>query len=136
MTLMNFNRKKNVGNIFFVSLLVPYILLCLTMGGFHGGVFSSNHCNHELKNGSYGNHDNNGCQLIGTRDDITQHDSETCQICQWLKTPSASVPFLTVDAHFDFVCVSSPRDFNTILPSLSIHKYTIRPPPASSSISA
>lgn len=132
MMLKQFNRKKDIGSIFLVSFLVPYLLLCLTMGGFHGGVFNSNHCNHELQNGSHGNYDN---KQIGTRDDVTPHDSETCQVCQWLKTPSSVAPLLTIDAQFDFVCVSSLRDFNLILSSLSIHKFTIRPPPASSRFS-
>lgn len=136
MLLKHFNRKRDIGNIFFVALIIPYLLLCLTMGGFHEGISGANHCSHDLQSGSYGNHDDAGCRLVEKRDTIAQHDSETCQICHWLKTPSASESFLTVDAQFGFVCIRSPGNFKLLLPSLSIQKFTIRPPPAGSCFSA
>lgn len=118
-------RNKNLLNILFASLFLPYFLLCLTVGGFHGGVFNEKQCSHTKQLQHQNNHDHQ----IGILGDVSQHHSETCQICQWLKTPSITAQFLTVDAHFDFVYISSPRDSNPILPSLSIHKFTIRPPP-------
>ena len=132
MLLKQFNKKKDIHNTLFVSLLISYLLLCLTLGGFHEGIFSTNHCDHGLQSVSHNNHHNADSLLVGISDDVSRHDAETCQICQWLKTPSTVVQFLTLDTQFDLVCISSPRNSNPILPSLSIHKFTIRPPPVSS----
>lgn len=118
-------RNKNLLNILFASLFFPYFLLCLTVGGFHGGIFNGKQCSHTKQLQHQNNHD----PQIGILEDVSQHHSETCQICQWLKTPSITAQFLTIDAQIDFVYMSSPRDSNPILPSLSIHKFTIRPPP-------
>lgn len=129
MPLKQFNKKKDIHNTLFVSLLISYLLLCLTMGGFHEGISSTNHCDHGLQSGSHNNHDNADSLQVGISDDVSQHDAETCQICQWLKTPSTVVPFFKLDTQSDLVCIRSPHNFNLILPSLSIHKFTIRPPP-------
>jgi hypothetical protein len=135
MPLKQFNRKKDIYHILFVSFLIPYLLLCLTLGGFHDGIGAS-HCNHGQQSGCHDYHDNACFQPVGNLDDVSQHNSETCQICQWLKTPSAIVQLLTTDAQFDFACASPPQNSNPVLPSLSIHKFTIRPPPSSSCLSA
>lgn len=131
-----FIRNKNRTNILFVSILLPYLLLCLTLGGFHNSFLNTQHCNHKQHPVARKTIDTSHTSHIEVSRNGYQHDSETCQICQWLKTPSSAVQFLTVDKQFDFVCVNSPRNFNPILPSLSIHKFTIRPPPSSSCFSA
>ncbi len=125
MPLNSFARKKRLSDILLVSVLLPYLLLCLTMGGFHEGVLNTGHCGHAQQSPS---HDADGPQICASAD-TAQHNPETCQICQWLKTPSTSAQFLPVDAQFgciyaNFACYSNP-----VLPSLTIHGFTIRPPP-------
>lgn len=129
-------KNKRITNILFVSTLLPYLLLCLTLGGFHNSLLNTKHCNHRQHPIARKNIDTSHTSHIEVSEKGYQHDSETCQICQWLKTPSSAVQFLTLNLQFDFVYVSSPRNFNPILPSLSIHKFTIRPPPFSSCFSA
>lgn len=125
-----FIKNNRRTNILFVSTLLPYLLLCLTLGGFHNSFLNTHHCNHRnhpIANNTIGT---SYTSPIEVPENGSQHDSETCQICQWLKTPSTVVQFLTLDTHFDSVCISSPQNSSPILPSLSIHKFTIRPPPA------
>lgn len=136
MSLKYFTGNKSLANTLFVFIFLPYILLCLTMGGFHDGLFIAKQCDHELQPGSHDNHDNAGCLQVGDGDNVPRHDPGACQICQWLKTPSTFAQLLMADTHFDFVCLSPPRNSNPILPSLSIHKFTIRPPPSSSCLFA
>lgn len=118
--------NKNLLNTLFVSIFIPYLLLCLTMGGFHDSIFSARHCNHAQLSVA-----NNTDDLqIGVLENVSKHNAETCQICQWLKTPSNLIQLLLQDMQFGcidtkFVCHSNP-----VLPSLSIQRFTIRPPPS------
>jgi len=118
-------KNKNLVNKLFASILTPYLLLCLTVGGFHDSIFSVRHCNHTQESVSHSTE-----QQIRVSGNPSQHNSETCQICQWLKTPSNLKQFLLHDMRFDCVYVSLACHSNPILPSLFIHKFTIRPPPA------
>jgi len=119
-------KNKNLANTLFASIFIPYLLLCLTIGGFHDGIFGARHCNHTQQSESCYTDD----QQIRVSGNPSQHNSETCQICQWLKTPSNLRQFLLHDMRFDcnyinLVCYSNP-----VLPSLTIRKFTIRPPPS------
>ena len=119
-------KNKNLANNLFASIFIPYLLLCLTMGGFHDSIFSSRHCNH-VKLSVANNTDD---LQIGVLENVLQHNSETCQICQWLKTPSNLKQFLLHDMRFDCIYINLVCHSNPILPSLSIQRFTIRPPPA------
>jgi len=120
--------NKNLVNTLFASIFIPYLLLCLTVGGFHDSIFSVRHCNrnHTQESLSHSTDD----QEIKISGNSSQHNAETCQICQWLKTPSNLRQFLLHDMRFDCVYINLVCHSNPILPSLFIHKFTIRPPPA------
>ena len=118
-------KNKNLVNKLFASILTPYLLLCLTVGGFHDSIFSVRHCNHTQESVSHSTE-----QQIRVSGNPSQHNSETCQICQWLKTPSNLKQFLLHDMRFDCIYINLVCHSNPILPSLFIHKFTIRPPPA------
>ena len=125
MPIIQFIRKKSLSNTLFASLFIPYLLLCLTVGGFHDSIFSVRHCNHTQESVSHSTE-----QQIRISGNPSQHNSETCQICQWLKTPSSLRQFLLHDMRFDCVYINLVCYSNPILPSLFIQRFTIRPPPA------
>ena len=118
-------KNKNLVNKLFASILTPYLLLCLTVGGFHDSIFSVRHCNHTQESVSHSTE-----QQIRVSGNPSQHNSETCQICQWLKTPSNLKQFLLHDMRFDCIYINLVCYSNPILPSLFIQRFTIRPPPA------
>src|SRR3989304_4410885 len=134
MPIIQFIRKKSLANNLFASIFIPYLLLCLTVGGFHDSIFSVRHCNrnHTQESLSHSTDD----QEIKISGNSSQHNAETCQICQWLKTPSNLKQFLLHDMRFDCVYINLVCHSNQILPSLFIQKFTIRPPPAFSCFSA
>ena len=125
MPIIQFIRKKSLSNTLFASLFIPYLLLCLTVGGFHDSIFSVLHCNHTQESVSHSTE-----QQIRISGNPSQHNSETCQICQWLKTPSNLRQFLLHDMRFDCVYINLVCHSNPVFPSLFIQKFTIRPPPA------
>lgn len=127
MPLKYFTKNKNLANILFVSILLPYLLLCLTMGGFHDSIFNTKHSNHTHQ---FSSQNSANITEIGVLESASQHDSETCQICQWLKTLSTVIQFLLPDPQFDYICNNFVYYSNPVLPSLSIQKFTIRPPPS------
>src|SRR3990170_5297792 len=118
-------KNKNLVNKLFASILTPYLLLCLTVGGFHDSIFSVRHCNHTQESVSHSTE-----QQISVSGNPSQHNSETCQICQWLKTPSNLKQFLLHDMRFDCIYINLVCHSNPILPSIFIQRFTIRPPPA------
>ncbi|MBI4221084.1 MAG: hypothetical protein HY607_00170 [Planctomycetes bacterium] len=124
-------KNKNLANNLFASIFIPYLLLCLTVGGFHDSIFSVRHCNHTQESLSHSADD----QQIRISGNPSQHNSETCQICQWLKTPSNLKQFLLHDMRFDCIYINLVCHSNPILPSIFIQRFTIRPPPAFSCIS-
>ena len=132
MPIIQFIRKKSLASNLFASIFIPYLLLCLTMGGFHDGIFGARHCNHTQQSVSHSTDDHQ----IRISENFSQHNSETCQICQWLKTPSNLRQFLLHDMRFDCIYINLVCHSNPILPSLFIQKFTIRPPPAFSCFSA
>jgi hypothetical protein len=119
-------KNKNLANTLFAFIFIPYLLLCLTVGGFHDSIFSVRHCNHTQESLSHSTDD----QQIRISENSSQHNAETCQICQWLKTPSNLKQFLLHDMRFDCIYINLVCHSNPILPSLFIQKFTIRPPPA------
>lgn len=119
-------KNKNLANTLFASIFIPYLLLCLTVGGFHDSIFSVRHCNHTQESLSHSTDD----QQIRISGNPSQHNAETCQICQWLKTPSNLKQFLLHDMRFDCVYINLACHSNPILPSLFIQRFTIRSPPA------
>ena len=130
--LLPFIRDKKLTNTLFVCIFLPYIVFCLTVGGFHDILLKTPNCNHALPSVSRDSNDPH----IETTEGISHHNSETCQICQWLKTPSTIVQFLSLDTQFTCVCVHHFGYSNPVTPSLTIHKFTIRPPPSFSCFSA
>src|SRR3989337_4498682 len=119
-------KNKNLANTLFASIFIPYLLLCLTMGGFHDSIFSVPHCNHTQESLSHSADD----QQIRVSGNSSQHNTESCQICQWLKTPSNLRQFLLHDMRFDCIYINLVCHSNPVFPSLFIQKFTIRPPPA------
>lgn len=118
------SRSKKFANITFLTFLIPYLLLTLTMGGFHNGGFGISDCNHAQ---TFVFDETTDAQ-IQHQEETNQHDPETCQICQWLKSSSITSQFFTYDAFFGNVFVVSASSYHA-LPAISIHKFTIRPPP-------
>lgn len=112
------NRDLSVGIVF-------YLLLCLTLGGFHD-------CGCNAGQGNHAHHvvcENNGVAQLGISDDDLWHDSETCQMCQWLKDPSSAAPSVFWNTYFVFKgnCIVN---FSTpVLTFFPVYKFTIRPPP-------
>lgn len=127
MLLKYFIKNKKVANTLFATAFLPYLLICLTMGGAHGSFFSNSnsHCDHTRQSISH----KTGDAHIENTATVYRHDSETCQICQWLKTPSYSVKIPMLNSHLEGVYFRSFSYANLVLPSLSINKFTIRPPP-------
>ena len=126
MPIIQFIRKKSLANKLFVSIFIPYLLLCLTMGGLHDSIFSVPHCNHTQESLSHSADD----QQIRVSGNSSQHNTESCQICQWLKTPSNLRQFLLHDMRFDCIYINLVYHSNPILPSIFIQRFTIRPPPS------
>jgi len=126
MPIIQFIRKKSLANKLFVSIFIPYLLLCLTMGGLHDSIFSVPHCNHTQESLSHSADD----QQIRVSGNSSQHNTESCQICQWLKTPSNLRQFLLHDMRFDCIYINLVCHSNPILPSIFIQRFTIRPPPS------
>lgn len=124
-----FIGNKDRTNILLVSMLFPYLLLCLTFGGFHNSFLNTQHCNHKQQLTIWKTIDTSHASRIEISEEGYQHDSETCQICQWLKMPSTVAQFLLFYAQYDFAFVSHPQNSNPILPPLSILDFNIRPPP-------
>jgi len=131
-----FIRNKNRTNILFVSTLLPYLLLCLTLGGFHNSFLNTQHCNHRQHPIAHNTIDTSHTSHIEVSENGYQHDSETCQICQWLKTPSTSVQFLSLNTPCECTYINLVYYSDPTLPSLPIHNFTIRPPPSFSCFSA
>lgn len=126
MPLKYFRKNKKLANNVFVCILLPYLLLCLTIGGFHDSIFKAQHCTHTQQS-AFNIIDDTPIEIWA---DASEHNSETCQICQWLKTPSTLIRFLLPEIQLECVCTKFVRRSNPLLPSLSIHKFTIRPPPS------
>ncbi|MBT6231041.1 MAG: hypothetical protein HOI47_30760 [Candidatus Scalindua sp.] len=69
-----------------ILLLAPYIILCITAGGFHAFDESSFH-GHSAEN----THSENTVLNAGTADNSTpifcynDHNEDDCTICKWLK---------------------------------------------------
>ena len=125
MSLMYFARNKNFVNTLITSILLPYLLLCLIIGGLHNNIFNTSHCNHV----QLSVHKTTNKVFIGIVEDADQHDPETCQICQWVKTPSTFLYFRPFDIQLASIYISLSYYSNPVLSLLPIHKFTIRPPP-------
>ncbi len=124
MVLTYFHREI-LTNRRFVAIFLSYLILCLTVGGFHDSICNVSQCNHVQQLVS----DNNDVVQLGILDDVLRHDSETCQICQWLKDSSSLAQFVFRDKHFVFIGKSLKSFSNPVLPFFPIYKFTIRPPP-------
>lgn len=135
MLLQFLNERKKLPNILFVSFILPYFLLCITLGGFHEGIFNHKHCTHVNQTETESRNCPNGLQA-GVVNDPSKHDTETCQICQWLKTPSTTGQMLADNTPFDCIYIRPARYSNPLISPLSIHRFTIRPPPFFSCFSA
>lgn len=127
-SLKNLIKNKGFTSPVVVFVLLPYLFLCLTLGGFHENVFNGKRCGHTLQSGS------NPCNTpdnlsICAAQDAPQHDSTTCQICHWLKTPSTPGQFFLDNTPLDYVTVRPVYYSNPIIPFLPLRKFTIRPPP-------
>ncbi|MDR4507758.1 MAG: hypothetical protein MRJ65_05895 [Candidatus Brocadiaceae bacterium] len=125
-TLTKSNNKTRT-NVLFVVMLLPYILLSLTMGGFHQGLLhlqDKHSHNHQLKPDSA-----TGASHFSTIETASHHDADTCGICQWLKTPSNPASFFPAHAQFGCVFTCLTRYCPPFISTSPIHKFTIRPPP-------
>jgi len=129
-SLKNFIKNKVFTSPVVVFVLIPYLFLCLTLGGFHENIFNGEHCGHIFQSGSKP-HNAPDDLSISIAQDSPQHDATTCQICQWLKTPSTPGRIFFDNTPFGYVTVRSVCYSNPILPLLPLRKFTIRPPPSS-----
>lgn len=125
MIVKKFFRNKKIANVLFVSVFIPYLLLCLTMGGFHSRTHNTEHCGVEPSTVF----NNTANEEIPASVFAFYHDSETCQICQWLKTHSAPIRFLSPESLYECVYTRNVYYSNPDLSSFYIHKFAIRPPP-------
>lgn len=110
-------------------LLLPYLFLCFALGGLHENIFNGTHCGHSFQAVSTA-HDETVALSGNMAQDSSQHDAATCQVCQWLKTPSTPGQIFLDDTHFDYVIVRPVRYSNPVIPALPLRKFTIRPPPS------
>jgi hypothetical protein len=126
MLLRDFFRKKILTNRWFIGILLPYLLWCLTVGGFQDSCCHNDHGNYVQQLVS----DNTNDIQVGVLDDFLRYDSETCQICEWLKDSPALPEFVILNIHADFIC-NSLKDIipNPVFSYFSTRKFTIRPPP-------
>lgn len=125
MIVKNFFRNKKIANGFFVTVLLPYILLCLTMGGFHNGINNTKHCGGV----PFAEFNNTSNEEINAPVFVSYHDSESCQICQWLKTHSIPMRFLLPESRPEYLYSRDVSYSNPDLSSFFTHKFAIRPPP-------
>ena len=125
-------KNKNLKDTLSVFVFLPYLILCITMGGFHNSFFKTHHCEYREQLSSQ----NTDSPHLETSEGGTHHNSETCQICQWLKTPSTVIHFLFIDNKFEYVCTNPVRYNIAVIISLTVHRFTIRPPPLFSCFSA
>lgn len=125
MFLQHSLQNKKFINIAVLTFLIPYLLLTLTVGGFHNGSFGASDCGHNTQ--AHVVEETTGAQIKHQKD-AGQHNPETCQICQWLKTSSLTRQFLTFET-FAGITYTFSAPTHSVLSSATIHKLTIRPPP-------
>lgn len=119
-------KNRYITKAFIIIAILPYFLLCLTMGGFHGSFITSETCTHkQLPLNITDDH------YINTFEPVHQHNFDTCHICQWLKSPTISACILLPYTTFDFICKSYFCYLNPLLPLKPVRKFTIRSPPLS-----
>ena len=121
----HFFRSKILTDRRFIAVFILYLILCLTMGGFHAGNCNDDQCSQAQQLVP----DNTDDVQLGILDDDLLHNSETCKICQWLKDSSSLAQFVFLVAHLDFIHKSSTNFPLPVLPCFLVHKFTIRPPP-------
>lgn len=127
--LKNLIKNKGFTSPAIVFLLLPYLFLCLTLGGFHEYVFNGKHCGHSFQPVSTPRAA--PVALSGSMvQDSSQHDAATCQVCQWLKTPSTPGQIFLDNTPFDYVIARPVCYSNPVIPTLPLRKFTIRPPPS------
>lgn len=131
-----FIKNKRLTNILFVSAILPYLVLCLILGGIHNSFLNTQYCNHKQHPIAHNAIDTSYTSHLEVSENGYQHDSETCQICQWLKTPSTSVQFLSLNIQRECIHIRLVYYSDPTIPSLPIHKFTIRPPPSISCLFA
>ncbi|HJW86494.1 MAG TPA: hypothetical protein VJ440_07670 [Candidatus Brocadiaceae bacterium] len=127
--LKNLIKNKGFTSPVVVFLLLPYLFLCLTLGGLHENIINGKHCGHSLQPVS-APHDAPVALSGSMVQDSSRHDAATCQVCQWLKTPSTPGQIFLDNTHFDYVIVRPVCYSNPIIPTLPLRKFTIRPPPS------
>ena len=83
--MYSFNSKQR-SKILSILVLVPYIVLCITAGGFHAFDESAYH------NHTDNYHSENTVSVINDNDNSTpilcynDHNEDNCIICKWLKS--------------------------------------------------
>lgn len=124
--LKNLIKNKGFTSPAVVFLLLPYLFLCFALGGLHENIFNGTHCEHSFQAVSTAHDD----AVANMAQDSSRHDAATCQVCQWLKTPSTSGQIFHDDTHIDYVIVRPVLYSNPAIPTLPLRKFTIRPPPS------
>jgi len=128
--LRNLIKNKGFTSPVVVFVLMPYLFLCLTLGGFHENIFNGKHCDYTCQSGSMPLNAPDDLSITVAQDS-PQHDSASCQICHWLKTPSTPGQIFLDNTPLDYVIVRVVCYSNPIIPFLPLRKFTIRPPPSS-----
>ena len=131
---MNFFKTKERFKKLSILFLIPYIILCVTAGGFHAFDKSAFH-GHRAKN----THSENTVSNTGTDDNSTpifcynDHNEDDCIICKWLKHTPKKVQLSMDVSSFrpdtSGLCVNKPQTYYF----LNNWKYHSRAPPLSNS---
>lgn len=113
-----------------ILVLVPYIILCVTAGGFHAFDKTAYHNHTEI------HHSENTGSVINDRKNRTpilcynDHNEDNCIICKWLKNTPKRVQLASEVSHFianiSGLCASDQRAY-FLLNSRSFHS---RSPPS------
>ena len=113
-----------------IFVLVPYIILCITAGGFHTldeYVYHDHNSNNYHSEGIDSNANNaSNSKLILCYND---HSEDKCIICKWLKSTSKKIQMSQHVSHFipdvSGLCANDQQEYYF----LKIGKYHSRSPP-------
>lgn len=99
-----------------LSILIPYIILCLTAGGFHTFDEYAYH-NHNSKNHHSETIDSSVNKPCNNKPILccNDHNEDNCIICKWLKSTSKRIQLVLDISHFiqgiSGLCVSDQQAY-------------------------
>ncbi|MFQ5713858.1 MAG: hypothetical protein ACE5GU_07495 [Candidatus Scalinduaceae bacterium] len=84
-----------------IFVLVPYIILCITAGGFHA--FDKNAYHDHNSNGYHSEKTDSNARNTSNSNPIlcyNDHSEDNCIICKWLKSTPKKIQIPQVVSHF------------------------------------